>query len=69
MILIFDPLVKNIVLGAGRNSNIHTNREFTEFEMPQADFLTVICDSLTVTGKKKNQELECFLPYVVADFM
>lgn len=68
MILIFNPLVKNIVLGAGRNSNIHTNREFTEFEMPQSDFLTIICDSLTVT-KKENQELECFLPHVVAGFM
>lgn len=39
--------------------------------MPQADFLTVICDSLTVTKKKKkkNQELECFIPHFVADFM
>lgn len=29
--------------------------------MPQADFLTVICDSLTMT-KKKNQEPNAFSP-------
>lgn len=43
--------------------------------MPQADFLTVTCDSLRAMKKKKNkhnnnnQELECFLLYFVADCM